>query len=115
MKATARAGVSTAAQIGQREAAQPCTAEDSLGVPTFLFGMERSGTTLLSMMIGAHPQVAVPLATTGMWIGFAKRLDADFNGLATRGDIARLVDAILAHERIALWDAALDQIGRAHV
>jgi hypothetical protein len=78
------------------------------GQPTFIFGMERSGTTLLSMMIGAHPQIAVPLATTGMWIGFAERLRT-FNRLAYREDVVRLVDEILAHERIALWDAVLDR------
>jgi hypothetical protein len=70
--------------------------------------MERSGTTLLSMMIGAHGQIAVPLATTGMWIDFAARLN-EFNELATTGDVARLVDAIQSHERIRLWDAKLDR------
>jgi len=77
--------------------------------PTFLFGMERSGTTLLSMMVGAHPWVAVPLATTGMWVGFAERLEHDFNDLATRDDVVRLVDAIRRHARIKLWDAELER------
>lgn len=77
-------------------------------LPTFLFGMERSGTTLLSMMVGAHPQIAVPLATTGMWIDFARSLD-DFNRLARSEDVTRLVDAIWQHERIQLWDAELDR------
>lgn len=78
-------------------------------MPTFLFGMERSGTTLLSMMIGAHPLMAVPLATAGMWTDFDRRLAQDFNNLATAYDVLRLVDAVLAHERIRLWDAALDR------
>lgn len=77
--------------------------------PTFLFGMERSGTTLLSMMLGAHPRVAVPLATTGMWLEFAQRLHGEFNDLASRDDVVRLVDAALVHERIRLWDAELDR------
>lgn len=76
--------------------------------PNFLFGMERSGTTLLSMMVGAHSQIAVPLATTGMWMDFAERL-SEFNHLAGRDDVARLVDAIRAHERVKLWDATLDR------
>lgn len=76
--------------------------------PTFLFGMERSGTTLLSMMVGAHPLIAVPLATTGMWIDFGQRLEA-YGHLKQKDDLARLVDAVLAHERVRLWDAELDR------
>src|SRR3546814_15664866 len=76
--------------------------------PTFLFGMERSGTTLLSMMVGSHPQIAVPLATTGMWIDFGRRL-ASYGHLEREEDLVRLVDDVLAHERVKLWDAALDR------
>lgn len=76
--------------------------------PTFLFGMERSGTTLLSMMVGAHPRIAVPLATTGMWFDFGRQLEA-YNDLKQQDDLVRLVDAILSHERIRLWDATLDR------
>jgi|GEM_PF-2163902 len=89
-------------------AASPSASPEAASVPTFIFGMERSGTTLLSMMIGAHPLVAVPLATTGMWLSFAGRLESGFNGLATRGDVERLVDEISRHERIRLWDADID-------
>ncbi|GAB4154476.1 MAG: sulfotransferase [Sphingomonadales bacterium] len=73
----------------------------------FMFGMERSGTTLLSMMVGAHPEIAVPLATTGMWITFADKL-ASFGNLQTDKDIRRFIDDIMLHERIALWDSTLD-------
>jgi len=76
--------------------------------PVFLFGMERSGTTLLSMMVGAHPAFAVPLATTGMWLSFARRLD-DYGRLGTARELERLVDDLLGHERIRLWDAELER------
>lgn len=76
--------------------------------PTFLFGMERSGTTLLSMMVGAHPEMAVPLATTGMWIDFGQRLEA-YGHLKTGDDLGRLVDDVLSHERVRLWDAELER------
>ena len=75
--------------------------------PTFLFGMERSGTTLLSMMVGAHPAMAVPLATTGMWIDYGQRLGA-YGHLKTKDDLRRLVEDVLSHERVRLWDATLD-------
>jgi len=75
--------------------------------PAFLFGMERSGTTLLSMMVGAHPEIAVPLATTGLWFDFHARL-ADYSNLCSGADIDRLVVDVLAHERIRLWRTMLD-------
>ena len=76
--------------------------------PTFLFGMERSGTTLLSMMVGAHPEIAVPLATTGMWVRFGQQL-ATYGKLETKEQLINLTDDILGHERITLWDAELDR------
>lgn len=77
--------------------------------PILLFGMERSGTTLLSMMVGAHPQIAVPLSTTGMWYDFFARLSHDYQNLANHEAITRLVDDVLVHERIRLWNTALER------
>lgn len=76
--------------------------------PVFLFGFERSGTTLLSMMMGAHPRLAVPFSTTGLWYRTARRLD-DYDRLRTRGALARLVDDLCADERIRLWDVRLQR------
>lgn len=76
--------------------------------PVFLFGMERSGTTLLSMMVGAHPDMAVPLATTGMWFDFFGRL-GEYGRLSADTDLDRLVDDLLDHERIRLWRTELDR------
>ena len=76
--------------------------------PVFMFGFERSGTTLLSMMVGAHPQIAVPLAVTGLWFRYARRLEA-YNGLFKIQDVERLVDDLLNEERIHLWDVQLER------
>jgi SAM-dependent methyltransferase len=73
--------------------------------PIFMFGFERSGTTLLSMMVGAHPEIAVPLTVTGMWYRFAQKARAA--GLETQEKLERLVDELLAEERIRLWDVVL--------
>lgn len=73
-----------------------------------MFGFERSGTTLLSMMMGAHPELAVPLSLTGIQYEYGRRL-ARYSGIATTADLERLVDDLLAEERIKLWDAALDR------
>lgn len=72
----------------------------------FLFGMERSGTTLLSMLVGAHPEIAVPLATAGLWYTFNDQLDA-YENLATNRDLDRLVADLRAHDRIRRWDETL--------
>lgn len=74
--------------------------------PLFMFGFERSGTTLLSMMVGAHPDIAVPLTVTGLWYRYAERLVA-YHDLATPEDLERLVTDLLAEERIQLWDTKL--------
>lgn len=76
--------------------------------PVFVFGFERSGTTLISMMLGAHPELAVPLTVTGLWYRYARRLSA-YEGLATPDALARLVGDLLAEERIRLWDVRLDR------
>ncbi len=76
--------------------------------PLFMFGFERSGTTLLSMMVGAHPQIAVPLSATGMWYRYARRLD-DYGNLKSQGNLERLVGDLLAETRIRLWDVQLDR------
>jgi hypothetical protein len=76
--------------------------------PIFLFGFERSGTTLLSMMVGAHPRIAVPFSVTGLWYRRARLLARDGRPLQ-RGDLERLVDDILQEERIRLWDVSLSR------
>jgi len=74
--------------------------------PVFLFGFERSGTTLLSMIVGAHPSIAVPFSATGLWYRYAARL-AHYNCLETRADCQRIIRDLLGEERIGLWDADL--------
>jgi len=76
--------------------------------PTFLFGFERSGTTLLTMMVGAHPRLSCPLSVTGTWWHFADRL-AEFGRLETPADIRRMVAEVAVHERLALWNVSFDE------
>jgi len=53
--------------------------------PVFLFGFERSGTTLFTMMVGAHPRLSCPLS------------------------VASLVDDLIDHERLKLWKVPFDR------
>ena len=84
------------------------TAPPSSSVATFMFGFERSGTTLLSMIVGAHPEIAVPLTVTGMWFRFGHRL-AEYNDLKTQQDVEIIVDDLLDEERIHLWDEPIER------
>lgn len=74
--------------------------------PIFMFGFERSGTTLLSMVVGSHPNIAVPLSVTGLWYRYASILDS-YNQLLEFQDAKHLVQDLLGEERIKLWDADL--------
>jgi hypothetical protein len=75
--------------------------------PVFMFGFERSGTTLLSMMMGAHPKLAVPLSVTGLWYRYAEMLGG-YESLNTESALEKLVADILKEERIALWDEVIE-------
>lgn len=79
--------------------------------PVFIIGFQRSGTTLLRVMLDAHPDLAIPLDTTGLWARYASRLD-EYNGLLTPSDRARLIGDLLAEERIRLWrlDAGVEDV-----
>lgn len=74
--------------------------------PLFMFGFERSGTTLLSMIMGAHPDLAVPLSVTGLWYRYHKNLDR-YHNLRLPQNLEALVDDLLQDERIRLWDETL--------
>jgi hypothetical protein len=82
---------------------------ESLFQPVFMFGMERSGTTLLSMIIGAHPDVDVPLATTGMWFSFYEQVQQRYNNLTNAADLDHLLDDVLSHDRVKIWNTRLDR------
>ena len=75
--------------------------------PAFMFGFERSGTTLLSMMMGAHPKLAVPLSVTGLWYRYDQTLD-EYDQFDSDIVPEKLIKDILKEERIALWDETLN-------
>jgi hypothetical protein len=78
--------------------------------PFFIVGFQRSGTTLLRLMLDNHPDLAIPLDTVGLWAKYEDRL-ADYAGLATDADARRLVTDLLAEERIRLWEVPLTADG----
>jgi hypothetical protein len=79
--------------------------------PFFVIGFQRSGTTLLRVMLDSHPQVSVPLDVTGLWWRFEARLPR-YGDLAAEANRRALVADLLGEERIRLWKATLtvDQV-----
>ena len=75
--------------------------------PFFVIGFQRSGTTLLRMMLDSHPEVAIPLDVTGLWSRYGERLD-EYDALRTDEGVRRLIGDLLEEERIRLWQVPLD-------
>lgn len=71
--------------------------------PVFIVGAARSGTTLLRLMLDAHPSFAVPPESHFVVTLASRRL-----GLRDRPDA--LLDAILGHHRFALWGVDARQV-----
>ena len=81
------------------------TAETSKGpgAPFFIVGSARSGTTLLRMMLNAHPDVAVPPESrfiTELWTG------------EHQVDAKRFLEKLAAHARYAAWELPIDAVER---
>jgi len=60
------------------------------------------------MMVGAHPRLAVPLSTTGLWYRYGRLLD-HYDQLGTAANVELLVQDLLQEERIRLWDVKLSR------
>jgi hypothetical protein len=72
--------------------------------PFFIVGFQRSGTTLLRVMLDAHPRVAIPLDTVGLWDRYERKLP-DYELLQTETGRQRIIEDLLEEERITLWKA----------
>ncbi len=76
--------------------------------PFFIVGFQRSGTTLLRLMLDSHPEVAIPLDTTGLWDRYERKLH-EYGSLEDGANRRRLVADLLQEERIQLWEVPLTE------
>jgi Sulfotransferase family len=63
--------------------------------PFFLVGAQRSGTTMVRLMLNAHPRLAIPFES--VFIPEFRARAHEFGDLSDDGDRARFVDAIAAN------------------
>lgn len=70
--------------------------------PIFVVGAQRSGTTLLMMMLNGHSKIAIPHESDFI-IEFYNRLN-EYGDLKEKKNIEELVVAILKHWRVKEWD-----------
>jgi hypothetical protein len=75
--------------------------------PFFIVGFQRSGTTLLRLMLNAHPQIAVPHDSAELWPTYARLAATKYGGLSTAGNVRRMIDDLLAEPRIHAWQTEL--------
>lgn len=75
--------------------------------PVFIVGFQRSGTTLLRMMLNAHPEIAIPHDSAELWFNYRDKAASEYGGLSDDGQVARMVDDLLAEPRIKAWQTDL--------
>ena len=83
-------------------------AEDN--TPFFVLGSQRSGTTMLRLMLNRHPRLMVPHESKFM-IAFNSRLDEYGDG-SDKGNTARLLNDIAQHKAVVAGDLIADTDAR---
>ena len=75
--------------------------------PLFIVGFQRSGTTLLRLMLNAHPEIAIPHDSAELWPTYARLAATKYGGLSSPDDVRRMIDDLLREPRIHAWQTAL--------
>lgn len=75
----------------------------------FILGNPRSGTSLLRIMLNAHPRIAAPPECGFLQWWYAKYGKWNVRNLESRDDITRYADDVLTSKKIETW--GLDRAG----
>lgn len=76
--------------------------------PFFLVGFQRSGTTLLRLMLNAHPELAIPHDSAELWLRYRNNL-VPYNNLEKPDDVRSLIRDLLREPRINDWQTSLPE------
>jgi sulfotransferase family protein len=71
-------------------------------VPFFIFGAQRSGTTLLRLMLNAHSKVAIP-EEGGFWMPLLRKFKKNFNKRIKSTELEKYIEYINNSPQYKLW------------
>lgn len=86
------------------------TAPATRTAPIFVVGHPRSGTTLLRLMLDAHPRIVIP--PEGHLVSLLRRARRKYGRLEEPGNFERLVDRVLHKQRMQEWQLDVEDARR---
>lgn len=92
----------------QTEASESGPGSEPVAEPFFIVGFQRSGTTLLRMMLNEHPLIAIPHDSAELWPKYRGRV-GQYNALRDSDDAVRMIEDLLHEPRIKAWGVELSQ------
>ena len=78
--------------------------------PIFVVGHPRSGTTLLRLILDAHPRIVIP--PEGHLVSLLTRAERKYGKLSEAANFEQLVDRIVAKKRMAEWKIDVEDARR---
>ncbi len=76
--------------------------------PFFIVGFQRSGTTMLRLMLNAHPAIAIPHDSGELWHDYRNKA-GNYGDLGDHANCTRMIEDLLAEPRIRAWQTALPE------
>ena len=78
--------------------------------PIFVVGHPRSGTTLLRLMLDAHPRIVIP--PEGHLVSLLRRAERKYGKLSEPSNFEQLLERVLHKQRMAEWELDIDDARR---